>query len=151
MDAYSEVLVKMDKEQAVAINSQKKFAEAACHIEAAMELCPSLGKFLRSAVAEAERFQEYAENDEYGAYYRAQEALDQIDEVEQLVLKQIADVNKRPTNKKEVLRTIGYGEYEFLEYRTHRRIPKPDKYKTKWHNRKAGLAAKEAMAIWNQI
>ncbi len=151
MNAYSEVLTKMDKEQAVAIDSQKKFAEAAWHIEAAIALCPSLGKFLHNAAAEAERFQEYAENDEYGAYYRAQEALDQIDEVEQLVLKKIADVNKRPTNRKEVLRSIGYGEYEFLEYRTHRRCPRPDKYKTDWHQRKAGRRRKEAMAIWNQI
>ena len=95
MGAYSAVLAKMDMEQAVAINSQKNFAEAARHIKAAMELCPSLGKFLRSAVAEAERFQEYAENDEYGAYYRAQEALNQIDDLEEEILSKFKDERKR--------------------------------------------------------
>lgn len=94
MKAYSQVLAKMEEEQAMAINSQENYSEAVNHLKAALQLCPNLGKFLRSAIAEAERFQEYAENDEYCAYYRAQEELDAIDEQEEAVISMLEKKTK---------------------------------------------------------
>lgn len=76
--------------------------------------------------------------------------LDQIDEVEKNVLKRIADTNKRPTNRIQLCKQLKLYSIEEFHYCTRRR-PKADKYKTDWHQRKAGRRRKEAMAVWNQI
>ena len=74
--------------------------------------------------------------------------LDQIDDTEEAVVNEI--------EKRTTMRRSGCAKVRNrLKYRVTppyaRRRPKEDKYKTMWHDRKRGRAAKEAMAVWNNL